>query len=202
MEFSVTNVVAKKTNFVQHSANSMKPKMPWWIVSAWNPTCPDICVWRWWKRVMIHFMVNCTSRSLFHCQCFAILAKGFKTVIRSCASRSTLGVAQGCRYFVDEVGLEVAVCVSHSRTKRSISDCSLCFSIAKIAMVVMVALLIFILYCFSSWLYFPHSSNIIANECQMLSDSNWFFSTVHTYFVLFYITLSYVYLSNSVFASL
>ncbi|CAF4563974.1 unnamed protein product [Rotaria sp. Silwood1] len=40
-------------------------------------------------------------------------AKGFKTVIRSCASRSTLGVAQGCRYFVDEVGLEVAVCVSY-----------------------------------------------------------------------------------------
>ena len=39
------------------------------------------------------------------------LAKGFRTVIRSCASRSTLGVAQGCRYFVDEVGLEVAVCV-------------------------------------------------------------------------------------------
>jgi hypothetical protein len=33
-------------------------------------------------------------------------------VIRQCASRSTLGVAQGCRYFVDEVGLEVAVCVS------------------------------------------------------------------------------------------
>ena len=43
------------------------------------------------------------------------LAKGFKTVIRSCASRSTLGVAQGCRYFVDEVGLEVAVCVSSPR---------------------------------------------------------------------------------------
>jgi hypothetical protein len=43
---------------------------------------------------------------------FLILAKGFKTVIRHCASRSTLGVAQGCRYFVDEVGLEVAVCVS------------------------------------------------------------------------------------------
>jgi len=37
-------------------------------------------------------------------------AKGWKTIIRHCASRSTLGVAQGCRYFVDEVGLEVAVC--------------------------------------------------------------------------------------------
>jgi hypothetical protein len=34
-------------------------------------------------------------------------------VIRQCASRSTLGVAQGCRYFIDEVGLEVAVCVSY-----------------------------------------------------------------------------------------
>ncbi len=44
---------------------------------------------------------------------FFILAKGFKTIIRQCASRSTLGVAQGCRYFVDEVGLEVAVCVSY-----------------------------------------------------------------------------------------
>ncbi|CAF1025440.1 unnamed protein product [Rotaria sordida] len=42
-------------------------------------------------------------------------AKGFKTVIRSCASRSTLGVAQGCRYFVDEVGLEVAVCYCEDR---------------------------------------------------------------------------------------
>ncbi len=36
-----------------------------------------------------------------------------KTIIRSCASRSTLGVAQSCCYFVDEVGLEVAVCVSY-----------------------------------------------------------------------------------------
>ncbi len=36
-----------------------------------------------------------------------------KTIIRSCASKSTLGVGQGCRYFVDEVGLEVAVCVSY-----------------------------------------------------------------------------------------
>ena len=43
----------------------------------------------------------------------SILAKGFKTVIRSCASRSTLGVAQGCRYFIDEVGLDVSVCVGH-----------------------------------------------------------------------------------------
>ncbi len=34
-------------------------------------------------------------------------------MIHQCASRSTLGVAQGCRYFVDEVGLEVAVCVSY-----------------------------------------------------------------------------------------
>ncbi|CAF1131588.1 unnamed protein product [Adineta steineri] len=42
-------------------------------------------------------------------------AKGWKTVIRSCASRSTLGVAQGCRYFVDEVGLEVAVCYCENR---------------------------------------------------------------------------------------
>lgn len=39
-------------------------------------------------------------------------------MIRSCASRSTLGVAQGCRYFVDEVGLEVAVCVSSLSAKR------------------------------------------------------------------------------------
>ncbi|CAF2409880.1 unnamed protein product [Rotaria sp. Silwood2] len=45
-------------------------------------------------------------------------AKGFKTVIRSCASRSTLGVAQGCRYFVDEVGLEVAVCVSNLDSEK------------------------------------------------------------------------------------
>ncbi len=36
-----------------------------------------------------------------------------KTIIRSCASRSTLGVAQSWCYFVDEVGLEVAVCVSY-----------------------------------------------------------------------------------------
>ncbi|CAF2254593.1 unnamed protein product [Rotaria magnacalcarata] len=42
-------------------------------------------------------------------------AKGFRTVIRTCASRSTLGVAQGCRYFVDEVGLEVAVCYCENR---------------------------------------------------------------------------------------
>ncbi|CAF1025220.1 unnamed protein product [Adineta ricciae] len=42
-------------------------------------------------------------------------AKGWKTVIRSCASRSTLGVAQGCRYFIDEVGLEVAVCYCENR---------------------------------------------------------------------------------------
>jgi hypothetical protein len=49
---------------------------------------------------------------------FSILAKGFKTVIRQCASRSTLGVAQGCRYFVDEVGLEVAVCVSYFKFKN------------------------------------------------------------------------------------
>ncbi|CAF3065043.1 unnamed protein product [Rotaria socialis] len=42
-------------------------------------------------------------------------AKGFRTVIRHCASRSTLGVAQGCRYFVDEVGLEVAVCYCENR---------------------------------------------------------------------------------------
>jgi len=33
---------------------------------------------------------------------FCYSAKGFQTV----------GMAQGCRYFVDEVGLEVAVCVS------------------------------------------------------------------------------------------
>jgi hypothetical protein len=39
-------------------------------------------------------------------------------VIRQCASRSTLGVAQGCRYFVDEVGLEVAVCVSYFKFKN------------------------------------------------------------------------------------
>jgi hypothetical protein len=44
---------------------------------------------------------------------FFILGKGWKTIIRQCASRSTLGVAQGCRYFIDEVGLEVAVCVSY-----------------------------------------------------------------------------------------
>ncbi|CAF1588175.1 unnamed protein product, partial [Didymodactylos carnosus] len=44
-----------------------------------------------------------------------LYAKGFKTVIRSCASRSTLGVAQGCRYFVDEYGLEVAVCYCENR---------------------------------------------------------------------------------------
>lgn len=50
---------------------------------------------------------------LFKFYLFLILAKGFKTIIRSCASRSTLGVAQGCRYFIDEVGLEVAVCVSN-----------------------------------------------------------------------------------------
>jgi hypothetical protein len=50
---------------------------------------------------------------LIHFNVLQILGKGFKTVIRQCASRSTLGVAQGCRYFIDEVGLEVAVCVSH-----------------------------------------------------------------------------------------
>lgn len=52
------------------------------------------------------------SFSFFSTNFLRCLAKGFRTVIRSCASRSTLGVAQGCRYFVDEVGLEVAVCVS------------------------------------------------------------------------------------------
>jgi hypothetical protein len=49
---------------------------------------------------------------LFESIFFFILGKGWKTIIRQCASRSTLGVAQGCRYFIDEVGLEVAVCVS------------------------------------------------------------------------------------------
>lgn len=37
-------------------------------------------------------------------------AKGWKTTIRRCASRSDFSVSWGCRYYIDEVGLYVETC--------------------------------------------------------------------------------------------
>ena len=43
------------------------------------------------------------------------LAKGWKTVIRRCASRSDFSVSWGCRYYIDEVGLYVETCYCSDR---------------------------------------------------------------------------------------
>ncbi len=44
-----------------------------------------------------------------------LYARGWKTVIRRCASRSDFGVTWGCRYYIDEVGLYVETCYCSDR---------------------------------------------------------------------------------------
>lgn len=39
-----------------------------------------------------------------------LYAKGWKTTIRRCASRSDFSVSWGCRYYIDEFGLYVETC--------------------------------------------------------------------------------------------
>lgn len=44
-----------------------------------------------------------------------IIAKGWKTTIRRCASRSDFSVSWGCRYYIDEFGLYVETCYCSDR---------------------------------------------------------------------------------------
>jgi hypothetical protein len=49
-------------------------------------------------------------------------AKGWKTTIRRCASRSDFSVSWGCRYYIDEVGLYVETCYCSDRDGCTSSD--------------------------------------------------------------------------------
>ncbi len=44
-----------------------------------------------------------------------LYAKGWKTTIRRCASRSDFSVSWGCRYYIDEFGLYVETCYCSDR---------------------------------------------------------------------------------------
>ena len=44
-----------------------------------------------------------------------LYARGWKTVIRRCASRSDMSVSWGCRYYIDEIGVYVETCYCSDR---------------------------------------------------------------------------------------
>lgn len=44
-----------------------------------------------------------------------IVARGWKTTHRTCASRSVFSVSWGCRYYIDEVGQYVEMCYCSDR---------------------------------------------------------------------------------------
>ena len=69
-----------------------------------------VVIQNWLDSSALH-ICHSTSISFF----IVVLAKGWKTTIRRCASRSDFSVSWGCRYYIDEVGLYVETCYCSDR---------------------------------------------------------------------------------------
>jgi hypothetical protein len=120
MVYNAINATRQRIHSARLMAFSTRQRMPWSTVTVLNRLHQVTCVSKYQKVARTLYTVyilvsqivslkKITSSILF------FSAKGWKTTIRRCASRSDFSVSWGCRYYIDEVGLYVETCYCSDR---------------------------------------------------------------------------------------